>query len=50
MQEILREAAEKEDSELDENEDREREEALKWLEDEWDSLAKILEQRDSGIY
>jgi len=46
-----REAAEeKDDSELDEIEDRETEEALKRLGVEWGSLAKILKQTDSEIY
>jgi len=45
-----REAAEeKDDSELDEIEDRETEEALEWLGAEWGSLAKILKQTDSEI-
>lgn len=43
-------AEEKDDNELDEIEDRETEEALKWLGAEWDSLAKILRQRDPEIY
>ena len=43
-------AEEKDDNELDEIEDKETEKALKWLGVEWDSLAKILKQRDSEIY
>lgn len=43
-------AEKKDDNELDEVEDKETEEALKWLEVEWDSLAKILKQRDPEIY
>jgi len=46
-----REAAkEKDDSELDEIEDRETEKALEWLGAEWGPLAKILRQRDPEIY
>ncbi len=41
---------EKDDGELAEIEDRETEEALEWLAAEWDSLAKILRQRDPEIY
>jgi len=43
-------AEEKDDSELDEIEDRETKKALEWLEVEWDSLAKILKQTNSKIY
>jgi hypothetical protein len=41
---------EKDDSELDEVEDRETEKALEWLGAEWGLLAKILKQTDSEIY
>ena len=40
---------EKADSEADDIEDKEIEEALQWLGAEWESLAKILRQRDSEI-
>lgn len=40
---------EKDDSEVNDTEDREVENALRWLRDEWESLAKILRQTDSGI-
>lgn len=43
-------AEQKDDSEVDEIEDRETEEALEWLTAEWDSLAKILRQRDSEFF
>ena len=46
-----REAAEeKNDSEVDDIEDRETDKALRWLGAEWESLAKILRQRDSEVF
>jgi len=40
------EAAMEDDSEVDDFKDQEAEEALRWLEVEWKSLAKILMQTD----
>jgi len=46
-----REAAEeKDDSEVDDADDREIEEALQWLGAEWESITKILRQSDPGVY
>lgn len=46
-----REAAEeKDDNEVDDVEDRETEEALRWLEGEWESITKILRKSDPGVY
>lgn len=41
---------EKDDSEIDDVEDRETEEALRWLEGEWESITKILRKSDPGVY
>ena len=43
-------AEEKNDSEVDDIEDKEAEEALRWLELEWESLAKILMKTDSETH
>lgn len=43
-------AQEKDDSEVDDNQDRETEEALKWLGDEWESLTRVLKRTDLGIH
>ena len=46
-----REAAEKrDDNEVDDFEDRETDKALQWLGAEWESLAKILRQRDPKVF